>query len=67
MRTIHRIAREPVAAAPPRPGTKLERSDPRNGLVLDWNPTFSKVTTRLGVAVEVGRPYRANQKGIVLC
>ena len=33
--------------------------------MLDWNPTFAEVTTRLCVTVEVCWPYRANQKGSV--
>ena len=34
VRTIHWIAREPVAAAPPRPGAKLQRSGPRRPSVV---------------------------------
>lgn len=55
----------PLMAVFDRPKTIMIRSDRRTGSVLDWNPTFAEVTTRLGVAVEVCWPYRASQKGSV--
>ena len=55
----------PLMAVFDRPRTIVVKSDPRSGAVLAWNPTFAEVTTRLGVAVEVCWPYRANQKGSV--
>ena len=33
--------------------------------MLEWNPTFAEVTSRLGVAVELCWPYQPQQKGAV--
>ena len=55
----------PLMAVFDRPGTIVAKSAPRTGAALAWIPTFAEVTTRLGVAVEVCWPYRANQKGSV--
>ena len=55
----------PLLAVFDRPGTVALKSDPRTGAVLEWNPVFAEALTRLGLAAEVGWPYRANQKGAV--
>jgi len=37
----------------------------KDGVVTEWNPTFSSVTLDLGIGVELCWPYRGNQKGSV--
>lgn len=37
----------------------------KDGVITEWNPTFSAVTLELGLGVELCWPYSGNQKGSV--
>ena len=55
----------PLLAVFDRPFTIVTKADRKSGEALEWNRTCAEVMARLGPAVELCWPYRANQQGAV--